>query len=142
MRKMFCLLLIVCLLIPSAVFADDTDPIIGCWYAYYDKAIAPEMESAYPDADRYYSVYLFHENGLVYCGGAKIAGTTGTPEYGSCGKWSKADYQYNVGVIGLGEGNAYIDGDSLFVEITDSNGYYMRLRKLLPFNPYQDFVKK
>ena len=37
MRKLFCLLLIVCLLIPSAVFADD---LSGCWYIWMPSTVS------------------------------------------------------------------------------------------------------
>ena len=142
MKKLLCILLIAVLLLPSAVLADDPDPIVGCWYMFYDKNVAPELEPSYPGLDLYYSIYYFHESGVVYCGGVQISDTAGTPEYSSCGKWKKTDYQYEIGIIGLGEGKAFIENNELYSEIPGANGYYMRLHKLIPFNPYQDFVRK
>ena len=142
MKKLFCLFLIVLLVLPSAVFAEDPDPIIGCWYLYYDKTSTPEMESAFPGSDKVVCVYLFHENGVVYVTGATITGTTGEPEFSSCGKWEKTDYQYKVSLIGMGEGRSFIENDSLFIEVQENTGMYMKFYKLYPFNPYKDYVRK
>lgn len=142
MKKLFCILLIVALLLPSAVFADDPDPIVGCWYMYYDKSVAPEMESAFENADIAVSFYFFNDSGVIYALNAQIVGKDGTSAYVPSGKWSKADYGYNIGLIGYGESSGFIENDSLLYEIPNAPNYYIKLKHLYSFDPYKDYVRK
>lgn len=142
MKKLLCVLLIVALLLPSAVLADETDPIVGCWYLYYDFSLYPELKSLFPDYDKLICVYWFSESGVIYGAGATIVGTEGTPDYSAAGKWSKSGDSYTIGFIGSGECSGLLEGDSLFYEADGYPGCYMRLNRLYPFNPYKDLVRK
>ena len=143
MKKLLCVLLIVALLIPAAVLADDPDPIVGCWYMYYDKLFCPEMESSFPGVDKTICVYIFSESGINNITGARVIGSTGTPEYSAGGKWKKTADGYEISLIGYGENTpSFIQDDYLCLAIQGLSGYYMRFRKMYPFNPYQDYIKK
>ena len=142
MKKLLCFLLIVSLFVPSAVMADAPDPIVGCWYLYYDKAATPEMESAFPGFDKVICVYVFSDNGIINVTGASISGSSGTPEYSPAGKWVKDGDTYRISLIGYSENAlSYCENDSILLNINDSN-FYMKLKKLYNFNPYQDYVAK
>ena len=142
MKKLFCLLLVL-LFVPIVAFSDDLDPIVGCWYMYYDKAKTPEMESLFENYDKLISIYIFNESGVVYIAGASIAGTEGTPEYTPAGKWEKTGDSYRVSLIGFVENAlSYCEDDSLLISPDESTGAYMRFKKLYYFNPYQDIVRK
>ena len=141
MRKLLCLLLVL-LFVPLVSFADDRDPIVGCWYMYYDKSVTPEMESAFPGYDQLICIYIFNESGVVNVTGASVVGTVGTPEYTPAGKWSKDGDHYKISLIGYAENAiSYCENDCILLNINDSN-YYMKLKKLYNFNPYQDYVAK
>ena len=142
MKKLLCILLIVALFLPSAVLADETDPIVGCWYFFYDMAVTPEMQSAFPEYDKLIGIYWFSESGIIYGLGLQIVGTDGTPDYSSVGKWTKSGDSYIIGLIGTPECSGILEGDSLFYEANGYPGCYMRLNKMYPLNPYKDLVRK
>ena len=140
MKRLIAFVMILSLLIPAAAFADDPDPIIGCWYLYYNRSAAPEMESAFPGVDQVPGVYIFYDDGVIYELGIQLVGKTGEPSYVSCGKWEKSGSRYSVSIIGISQGDAILDGDSLFTQVQDN--YYFKLHKLLPFSPFTDLVVK
>lgn len=141
MKKLFCLLLVL-LLVPFASLAADRDPIVGCWYMYYDKSVTPEIESVFPDYDQLICIYVFTESGVINVTGAFVVGSVGTPDFSSCGKWEKDGDHYKISLIGYAENAlSYCENDCVLLNINDSN-YFMRLRKLYSFNPYQDYVVK
>lgn len=142
MKKLLCVLLIAVLLLPSAVMAEETDPIIGCWYIFYDKAIAPEMASAFSGSDIALSVYQFSSSGIVYAINAQVIGTDGTADYSSAGKWVKNDSDYTVSIIGIGECPSFVQDDSLYLQIPGVDSFFMKLKKLYPFDPYKDYIRK
>lgn len=143
MKKLLCFLLIVSLFVPSAVIADDPDPIVGCWYLYYDKSITPEMESAFPGYDKLICIYIFSDSGVINLTGASIVGSVGTPEYTPGGKWVKDGDHYKISLIGFAENAAsYCENDCILLSIEGTNGICMKLKKLYNFNPYQDYVMK
>ena len=142
MKKLFCLLLVL-LLVPFSSLAEDPDPIVGCWYLYYDKSVTPEMESAFPGYDQLICIYIFSESGVVNVTGASVVGSVGTPEYSPGGKWKKTADCYSISLIGFAENAvSYLEDDSILLCISESNNYFMRLKKLYSFNPYQDYVAK
>ena len=141
MKRFFCLLFVL-IFFPVVSFCDGLDPIVGCWYMYYDKVFTPEMESAFPGVDKTICVYVFSENGTINLTGAQVVGAEGTPEYSVGGKWEKSGGSYLVSIIGYGECKSIIENDSLLLEIESAPGYYMALRKMYPFNPYKDYVRK
>lgn len=141
MKKLFCLLLVL-LLVPLVAFSDEQDPIVGCWYIYYNKSITPEMESIYPDCDICFTIYVFDNSGVVYASNSIILGTAGKSEYSTAGKWEKTESGYNIGLLGVGEGNAFIENDYLLLAVQNTSDYYAKFRKLYNFNPYKDYVRR
>ena len=141
MKRFLCLLFVL-VLFPVVSFGDDPDPIVGCWYMYYDKAFTPEMESAFPGVDKMICVYVFSENGTINLTGTQVIGADGTPEYSVGGKWEKSGSSYMVSLIGYGKCKTLVDNDCLMLEIESAPGYYMVLKKMYPFDPYNDYVRK
>ena len=139
MKRFLCLLAVL-MLFPFVSFSEETDPIVGCWYLYYNKSTTPEMESSFPGSDIVISIYQFSDSGIVYEMTTQVVNKDGTSSYSSAGKWAKNDYGYTVSIIGLGESTSYIQDDSLLLQIPNAASYYMKLKKLYPFNPYKDYV--
>lgn len=138
MKRFIVVLLVICLFLPGLSFADDPDPISGCYYLYYDKSVTPELATSFGSYDRIIAVYTFLNDGTIVLLEHDVEGTTGIPSYNSAGKWEHdaADYKYSI--IGLGEGRAYIKDDCIFLGLMN-NTVYMKLHKLFPFNPYSDY---
>ena len=142
MKKLITLILALALLLPSAAsLADDPDPIVGCWYMYYDKKFAPELSFAMGDTDKEVSVYLFSEDGLIYLLDGVVAGNQCTPTWTSAGKWGKKESGYTFSIIGMSSGELLLEDDSIWVEAASNHvaKAYMRFRKLFPFDPYNDY---
>ena len=138
MKRLITIILILALIIPAAAIADDRDPIVRAWYMYYNKFDAPEMESAFKGMDQQSGIYFFYEDGVIYISSIAISGKEGTPGYVSCGKWEKVNDKYIVSIMGIGQGDAIIEGDNLLINIQDN--YYLILHKLIPINPFTDYV--
>ena len=140
MKRLIAIILILALAVPAAALADDRDPIVRAWYMYYNKLDAPEMESAFKGIDQQSCIYFFYEDGIIYISSIAISAKDGTPGYLSCGKWEKVNGKYNVSIMGIGQGDALIEGDNLLVNIQDN--YYFILHKLIPINPFTDYVTR
>ena len=140
MKRLITIILILALAVPAAALADDRDPIVRAWYMYYNKLDAPEMESAFKGIDQQSGIYFFYEDGIIYISSIAISKKDGTPGYLSCGKWEKVNGKYNVSIMGIGQGEALIEGDNLLVNIQDN--YYFILHKLIPINPFTDYVTR
>lgn len=131
MKKLLCILLIVALFLPSAVLADETDPIVGCWYVY----------SGFVDnSDIYFEfhTFVFTFDGNVFSTKYDISedGTTSAKDYHVIGLWTKEDGKYyiNIGLEGAEE--LIVDNDTIFFPVTDS--MKLRIRKMTPLNSVLD----
>lgn len=140
--KKILILFSVLLFIPLLSFAESPDPIVGCWYLYYDSLKTPEMYSAFPDKDNALSVYYFNSDGSIYVLNADVSDNKCTPSYGFSGKWQNINGLYVVSMIGSGKTTALVNDDELLLKILDVDDYYVRYKKLLYFDPYMDYVKK
>jgi len=140
MRKLITITLILALLIPAAALADDQDPIIGCWYLYYDAYIYPEFASTYGNVESEVSIYYFLPNGSIMLLDNPIKGESSTPTYSGCGRWQKTDNGYTYSLVGLGEGDARITDNGVELQLPGST-VYMVMRSLIPFNPYADYIR-
>ena len=140
MKKMLVVLLILALSLPVTAFATDIDPIVGQWYFAFDSVASPEFAANFAPYEKVIGIYLFQENGTVMCLELDILDGAGTPTYLAQGKWEKDGDQYHCSIIGFGEGAATIEDDSLLLGIESASGVFIRFRKLIPFNPYKDYV--
>ena len=140
MKKLITVILIMAMLLPAAAMA--ADPIIGNWYFLYDKSEYPEIASMFGNADVSFSVYRFMESGTIMSTELSVTGDTGTADYVAAGRWVKEDYGYKYSIIGIGEGKALVEGDNMFFATQGMEGVYMLLRRMVPFNPYSDYVRK
>ena len=139
MKRLLAVLLLLCLL-PVLSFAEN-DPIVGCWYFFYDSSLAPELSSLYPDMDKEVSVYFFNADGSIYVLDAQISDNNCSPSYSVSDKWQLVNDMYVVSLVGIGKTYANVSDDSLFIKILDSD-YFVTYKKLYPFDYYSDFVRK
>ena len=135
--KRFVCLLIALFLVPLFAFADDD--VVGSWYLFYDKTKAPELAAAYQDHDLMISVYIFAEDGKILLSECDIKDGVGTPTLTSVGKWEKDASGYKYSIVVLGSGSFEVKDDCLFLEYAGT-GIMMKLRRLVPFDPYADYV--
>ena len=142
MKKLLAVILIMGLILPAAALAEDPDPIVGSWYLLYDKSLFPEMASTFNGSDIAISVYWFMENGTIMSTENSITGTSGAPSFITAGRWSKSVDSYNYGVIGLGEGTALVEDDKILLSLPGSDGYYMVMHRMIPFDPYHDYLMR
>ena len=140
MKKFLCLILIAALLIPVAAFADDS--IVGTWYMLYDKNKVPEMASNFQNCDLVIATYSFLPDGSVYLAEHDVTDNNSVPLSAVAGKWEAAAFDYSYSVIGLGSGKAIVDKDEIFLEINSASHLYLKLRRMLPYDPYSDYVLK
>ena len=139
MKKLITIILILALLLPAAAPAEDQEPIVGCWYVYYSKAVTPELATSYQNYDRVIAVYIFNADGTITCLEHDYKeGGTDLPMYNSAGKWGHEGNDYKYSIIGLGEGKAFVKDGFIYLGI-QNNMFYLKLRWLYPFNPYQDY---
>lgn len=138
MKKIICVLLVL-LLLPIIAFADDE--IVGSWYWYFDKNCYPELASNYEDSDFIMCIYTFWADGTVSLTDNVVKDKVGDPSFGASGKWEKDDSVYNVSLVGLGVGNCFIENDYLYI-LMESPDKYAIFRRMIPFNPYTDYVRK
>ena len=142
MKRLLIILLALALVLPVSAFAADTDPIVGQWYFAFDSVATPEFAYNFAPYDKVIGIYLFLESGTVMCLELDLQNETGTPTYVAQGKWEKVDDQYNYSIMGFGEGTAILEEDTLLLGLQNANGICVRLRRLIPFNPYKDYVYK
>jgi len=142
LKKLIIAILVLALVLPAAAMAEDQDPIIGCWYFLFDKRAYPEIGSLFDNADISLSIYSFSQNGIIMSADTTVVGEEGTQRYIVAGRWEKKDNKYQYSILGVGEGEMIIEDDQLFFSVQDLQGYYMILRRMVPFNPYKDYVKR
>ena len=141
MKKLIAVIMILALLAPAAVLA-DRDPIVGSWYFLYDKALYPEFASTFGDADVSMSVYWFTESGAIMSTDLAASGTSGESSFLTAGRWSRADNGYNYSIVAIGEGTILLEDDSILLSLPNMENYYMVMRRMVPFNPYRDYIRK
>lgn len=142
MKKIIALFLICIMTIYGAAMADSHDPICGAWYIIFDIALNPELESFLNGFDKIIGIYEFGADNVVSCLEIDAKDRKGTPIYNIAGKWSKENDAYKYSIIGMGEGDAFIEDDCLFLSVQTNNRCYMKFRRMEPFNPYVDFSFK
>ena len=141
MKKLITFTLILALLLPATVLAEERDPIVGNWYILFDGNIYPEIKSAVGNMDSDLSVYYFNADGSIMLLDNPITDGSSDPTFAACGKWEIINDAYKYSIIGLGTGNILLSGDELLVELSEY-GIYMVMRKIIPFNPYEDYVRR
>ena len=141
MKRLLTIILILVLILPATTIAEK-DPVVGSWYLLFDKSEYPEMASTFGDADVAFSIYWFTENGTIMSTELSVIGDNGTANYVTAGRWVKEDSGYKYSIIGFGEDKAVVEGDNMFLSIPDTEGLYMMMRRMVPFNPYKDYIRK
>lgn len=142
MKKIIALFLICIMTISGSAMAESPDPICGAWYIVFDIALYPELESSLNGFDKLIGIYEFGADNVISCLEIDAKDRKGTPNYNIVGKWSKENDTYKYSIIGMGEGDAFIEDDCLFISVQGNKGYYMKYRRMEPFNPYVDFSIK
>lgn len=142
MRKLIAVIAILILLIPGIVLAESVDPIVGCWYMLFDRAVTPEMSANFGGNDRIIGVYTFEEDGTISMSETTVAGGIGNSSYSAVGKWSAENGEYRYSIVGLGEGDAYIEGDGLYLSLEQAlkTKVHLRIRRMVPYDPYSDYI--
>lgn len=137
MKKLLAIMLIFTMLFPMMALAEK-DPIVGTWYLLYDFELYPEMKANFGNYDFMLIQLTFLENGSIILGDYYM--TEGAPgcEAQASGRWSNENGKYSYSVIGLGEGEATVSGEDMYLKSQDN--IKTLLHKAIPFNPYKDYV--
>ena len=138
MKKLLVLILALVLLCPSAIAA-DVDPVVGYWYMYVDGKQYPEYMANIGNYDSVADLYYFSESGTVSLLENAIVSASATPTFKNCGKWKKNMFSYKYSIFGFGDGSFSLDGDLMKLQFS-TPPITLLLRRLVPFNPYKDFV--
>ena len=139
MKKLLAIILILAILLPAAVLA-ETDPIVGYWYSFFDMKAYPELVASIGDYDHVIAMYYFDESGVICLLENDVKNSRSTPTYAAGGKWEKSAYGYNASIIGIGETTVTIRDENLLIKVPNSF-LSIKLRKIVTFNPYADFVQ-
>lgn len=140
MKKLLILFLFLSLLCSSAV-ASDRDPIVGEWYMLVDGDLYPEFVVNFGDYTKLIIVYSFLADGSIMITENDISAETNNVYYTSSGKWEKKLSGYNYSIFGIGPGELKLDGDTLLLSSKTGNvTVSTRLRRMIPFDPYNDYV--
>lgn len=143
MKKLLAVILAIAMILPAAALAEEKDPIIGAWYVSIDMNEYPEMKSYYGNADSVMFIYFFSEDNLIREAAIYITNGEGTQQFNTLGRWEKAEPDYLVSLLGVGENTAYIDEDDcLIIGIGNANAFdiYMRLYHIIGFDMYKDYI--
>ena len=140
MKKLIALLLILIMILPAASLAEDRDPIVGCWYMYYEKESFPELAETYNNNDYIIMVLIFTGDGTILTNETDIKDKAGTPVTYSAGKWQKNGSSYKFSIIGIGQGLIEIENDCILLQPSEYQNIFMKFRKLVPFDPYSDYI--
>ena len=150
MKRMMSLLLVVLMSINALSFAEDKDPIVGCWYVLLDaKSFPEEDQKKFSQSWETYRTQLefyllrFTEHGEIF----EITGVfeeyqTDAEGHPIVGTWIKdSNGSYRTTIVGGDTGPAYLDGDKLVL-------LYMRgvpmftFRRMATFDLANDVVRK
>lgn len=139
MKKLTAIILLLALLLPAAALA--ADPIVGCWYFHADLKKNPEMKATYGECDSISDLYFFDESGVISGLEAIIMDGKSTPTFVGAGKWEKNLFGYNVSIVGFGQTTMTVNGDEALLKIPNASvNVSLRLRRLIPFDMYNDYV--
>ena len=150
MKKLICLLLVFVLVLPVVSFAEDPDPIVGCWYVVFDVNQFPESyQKAFKQnihiRDTVFEthVFWFTEDGEIYNSIANFRSrqseAAGSPIIGT---WSKGENGKYTTVISstISLNSAYIEDGVLYAKYLSD--YYIPFRKMYPLDFKTDIRKK
>lgn len=137
--KKFMIALILLTLSLSFALAEDPDSVVGTYYLFYDKSATPEMATSFGAYDRMIAVYSFLSDGSIVCLEHDVLDGSGTPFFGSAGKWEPNGQNYKYNIIGFGSGELKLYDDYVMIQINETTTY-MKLRKLIPMDPYHDYA--
>lgn len=141
MKKLITIILILAMLLPAAALAEDRDPIVGSWYMLYDKSLYPEMAANFSNTDLIIMIFSFQEDGTVIVTENDITNGVSKASGAVAGKWEKGDPLYKYSILGMGQGDAYVDEGCIYLNIgTEDQRGYFRMRKMEPMNPYADYI--
>lgn len=141
MKKLFVFILALCLAVPFCTFAETQDPIVGSWYMLFDKNITPEMAPNFNDLDLIIMAYSFMSDGTIFLSENDIKDKVGDYASAVSGKWEKNGSSYTYSITGFGSGNVFVESDSIYLQ-TGVNGLYLKLRKMIPYDPYADYSRR
>lgn len=141
MKKLTALILLAAVLFTAAASAEDRDPVVGYWYMLYDSRATPEFKTTFPGVWTEISVYDFREDGTIFLLDNTVAEDgTSSQAYSACGKWSRTDSGYTYSIIATGEGEMIVQDDEIYLQVSVSPTYYIRIKKMLIWNPYVDMT--
>lgn len=141
MKRKFLLICIIVMLALPVIAKQETDPIVGCWYANMDFSNAP---AALPieDYTRVLHFLIFEEAGDVMMGEFDFKGLSAIAvEPSAVGKWEKNNGEYIVSILAVGSNPAYIMNHKLYV-ISSGDQVYFGYNRMEDFNWYQDLFLK
>lgn len=137
MKKLIAVFLLLVLIVPAAVSADEQDPIIGCWYICID---TNDTSKDIVDEGYVYSsmIFVFTPGGQILYQNADFKESSGTSsDVTYIGKWNKKDNDYIVSIVSVGENKALLSDNILAACIFNSKQYII-LRKMTSLNMYND----
>ena len=138
MKKLICLLFVL-LLLPCAAFASES--IVASWYMLYDKSACPEIASNFQNMDLIVSAYSFLDDGSIMLSENDIKDKSGTFVSSIVGKWERGFIGYTYNIIGFGSGKCFVEDDLLYLQLNDTN-IYLTFRRMIPLDPYRDYVSR
>ena len=128
MKKLIAIIMIIALLLPATVLADNPDPIVGAWYIMLNYNDMPYEDKSGSEGKNYMIyVMIFEDTGAI--SGISGESLQGIGFYGSgtpIGTWVNAGGKYTASVTGIGVINPAIEGDRLIVQMTTNVYYSMR----------------
>lgn len=110
MKKLIAVFLLLVLIVPAAVSADEQDPIIGCWYMYYvssDYAFSSNNEDMI-------ALFILSDNHVIKNINLtfKEDGTIEKKEF-IAGQWSKEEETYFFSIIEDGTKEVFLNENTL-----------------------------
>ncbi len=137
MKKLLVLFLILAM-VPAIAFG-ETDPIVGAWYLFIDATAFPEYKPTLTTTDYLVGVYIFKEDGTIATIETDLIDNDFPDNImNTSGTWSNENGVYSCRILSLGTCELYLENDEL--HISRGEGYYILMRKLVPYNIYKDVV--
>lgn len=142
MKKLIAVILILVILLPAAVLAEERDPIVGIWYLCVDVTLYPELSGAYNGKDLLFDIYNFMPDGPVMAAGLEQTGQKGETSFQPTGRWEKEEDHYLLKVLNYGNTIIYVKGDLLYLKLTTADGSdsYLIMHRAIPMDPYSDIT--
>ena len=143
MKKLFSLILILAVFCSAALADSSLFDITGNWYFYFSKEKNPEFSSAYNDSDAVVLIVTCCDDGTILMSEINIKDKQITPTCSPSGKWEKTETGYQVSIVGFGEGEAMVFGDHIYIQVagnSDTSKGFVRLHRMVPLDPYSDYI--